>query len=366
MRRMLFSMVAFLLISPTYVWADDVELDQLFTPLIEKMMVDNSVYGFVFAVVSKEGVLFKKSYGVKNIYTGEPETNKSLFHMASVTKTFVATALMQLQEQGKLDVDKPIIDVLPYFVLVDARYKDITARQLASHISGMPDFDSDPWHDPDYDEVALERFVRHFVSHKYLTHNPNTTYQYSNTGYEILGDVISKVADMPFEDYVQEKILMPLGMVDSTLLIEAADMTKLNSLHNAPYKIKKIADVYPYNRMHGPSSTLISNIDDMSKWLRANLNGGMLNGNRILKADTIKAMWQPALGQFDNIGFGWHRRLQQDKQIIYHGGNDGFKSYVVMIPDLDIGFVMMSNTTTQPYHEFAKEITDMLINYKGK
>ncbi len=365
MRKIFIGIVSLIFLLPNVVAANEAALDKIFTPFIEQAMAEHNVQGFVFAVVSKDDVLFQKTFGIKNIYTKEPETSKSLFHMASVTKTFVATALMQLHEQGKLDVDKPVVDILPYFVLVDNRYKNITIRQLASHISGMPDFDSDPWHDPDYDEDALERFVRNFVSHKFLTHEPNTIYQYSNTGYEVLGDVIAKAAGISFEDYVWENILLPLGMVDSTLLIQDADMTRLNSLHRPKDGELKVADIYPYNRAHGPSSTLISNVDDMIRWVRVNLNGGTLDGNRILKRETLKSMWEPASGKFDNVGFGWHRREHKGYQTIYHSGNDGYKSYVNMIPDLDIGFVMMSNTTTQPYHDFAQEIVDKLIKYKG-
>ena len=272
---------------------------------------------------------------------------------------------MQLHEQGKLDVDKPVVDVVPYFVLVDNRYKDLTIRQFASHISGMPDFDSDPWHNPQYGEGALERFVRNFISHKFLTHEPETTFQYCNTGYELLGDVIAKAAGMSFEDYVLQNILIPAGMVNSTLLIQEADMTNLNSLHRERDGELRIADIYPYNRMHGPSSTLISNIDDMARWVQLNLNGGTLDGNRILKKETLDAMWQPALGKFDRVGFSWQRREQNGHQTIFHGGSDGFRAYIIMIPDQDIGFVWMSNTAGQPYHDFSMQIAEKLIEYKG-
>ncbi len=366
MGKLFIGIIALFVLSTSIVLANEAELDEIFTPFIEQSMAEHNVQGFSFAVLSKDDVLFKKTYGIKNMYTQEPQTNKSLFHMASVTKTFVATALMQLHEAGKLDVDKPVVDVVPYFVLVDKRYKDLTIRQFASHISGMPDFDSDPWHNPQYDEEALERFVRNFISHKFLTHPPETVFQYCNTGFELLGDVIAKAAGISFEDYVHENILIPAGMMNSTLLIQEADMTELNSLHRPEDDELKVADIYPYNRMHGPSSTLISNIDDMARWVRLNLNGGTLDGNRILKKETLDAMWQPALGRFDRVGFTWQRREQQGVQTIFYGGNDGFKSYIIMMPELDIGFVMMSNTTTQPYHDFAQKIADMLIEYKRK
>lgn len=336
------------------------------TDLILGEMKKYDVQGVALAVVSKDAVLYEETFGVKNMYTQEPVTGSSLFHMASVTKTFVATALMQLHETGKLDVDKPVLEYVPYFLLVDGRYKDLTVRQFASHISGMPDFDSNPWHDPDYDEEALERFVRDFISHKFLTHPPETKYQYCNTGYELLGDVIAKASGMSFEDYVHQHILVPLGMGSSTLLIREADMTKLNSLHVMRDGKRRISDIYPYNRMHAPSSTLISNLTDMSKYVQMKLNGGTFGGRQLLKTETLNSMFEPAIGKFDNVGFGWHRSEQMGHVVIRHGGNDGFKAYVAFLPGLDIGFVMMSNTAEMSYHDFAANMVDKLIEYRTR
>ena len=369
MNKVLFSFLSLITILPGVTSADEVELKAVFDPIIEEMMAEKNIQGFVFSVVSKDDVLYKNTYGIKNMYSREPESNASLFHMASVTKTFVGTALMQLHEQGKLDIDQPVVEIVPYFVLVDSRYKDLTIRQFASHISGMPDFDSDPWHNPQYDEEALERFVRNFISHKFLTHEPETVFQYCNTGYELLGDVISKASGMSFEDYVLENILIPAGMVNSTLLLHEADMTNLNSLHLQKDGELSIADVYPYNRMHGPSSTLISNIDDMARWVQLNLNGGTLNGNRVLRKETLDHMWKPAVGkngnQFDRVGISWQRREQNGHLTIFHGGSHGFRAYIIMIPDVDIGFVWMSNTAGQPYHDFSMKIAEKLIEYRG-
>lgn len=368
MKKIILSTLTILFLLPQMLWADETELNDIFTPMIENMMAENNIQGFSFSVVSKDGPLFKQTYGVKNMYTKEAVETTSLFHMASVTKTFVGTALMQLHEKGVLDVDQPVVNVVPYFVLVDNRYKELTIRQFASHISGMPDFDSNPWHNPQYDEEALERFTRNFISHKFLTHPPETIFQYCNTGYELLGDVVAKASGMPFEDYVRENILISAGMMDSTLLIQEAEMTQLNSLHQMRDGKMRVADVYPYNRMHGPSSTLISNIDDMARWVQLNLNGGTLDGNRILKKETLDHMWNAVVGsngrKFDRVGFSWQRRMQGDIQTIFHGGSDGYRSYIIMIPEYDIGFVWMSNTAGQPYHDFSQEIADKLIEYK--
>lgn len=349
------------LLIPQVVNATETELEKLITPYIKKEVMDKGVVGFNLAVVSAKEILYKKSFGVKNSFTKEAVTAKSLFHIASVTKTFVATALMQLHEQGKLDIDQPIVEIVPYFRLVDNRYKNLTIRQFASHISGMPDFDSNPWHHKEYDDGALERFVRDFISHKFLTHQPDSVYQYCNTGYELLGDVIAKASGMSFEDYVAKNILAPLNMQDSTLLIRAADFTKLNSLHYQKDNKTAIHDIYPYNRAHGPSSTMISNQEDMIKYLQMYLNDGKANGKQILTASSINEMFEPALGKFNNVGISWHRRRQGNIQTIYHGGNDGFKAYVLLIPERDIGIVYMSNTVESPYHNLAQAIVELIL-----
>ena len=90
----------------------------------------------------------------------------------------------------------------------------------------------------------------------------------------------------------------------------------------------------------------------------------------ILKKETLDHMWEAVIGsngrQFDRVGFSWQRRMQGDVQTIFHGGSDGYRSYIIMIPEYDIGFVWMSNTASQPYHEFSQQIADKLIDYRRK
>ena len=126
------------------------------------------VPGLSVGVVYNNEVLYTKGFGVKNIETKELVDENSLFHMASVSKTFVATGIMQLVEQGKINLDECLIEYLPYFKLRDDRYKKITIRQLLSHISGMPDEDDYEWDKAQYDEEALERYVRSISDRNYV------------------------------------------------------------------------------------------------------------------------------------------------------------------------------------------------------
>src|ERR1044071_9338343 len=106
-------------------------------PKINDEISKGHVPGFAIGVVKNGNLIYAKGFGVARLGTNTPVTTKSLFHMASVTKTFVATAIMQLVEQGKIDLDAPLTKYLPYFKLNDERYRDIKIRQMLSHTSGI-------------------------------------------------------------------------------------------------------------------------------------------------------------------------------------------------------------------------------------
>src|SRR5256884_1309099 len=185
-------------------------------PKIKEEVQQGRLPGFAIGVVKNGKLIYAKGFGVARLGGNTPITSKSLFHMASVTKTFVATSVMQLVEKGKIDPDAPLIRYLPYFRLDDERYRNVTIRQLLSHTSGIPDTVTYNWDRPEYDAGALERFVRSIADQK-LVLAPGEKFAYSKTGYEILGDVIAKVSGASFEDYVQHNIFTPLGMKASTL-----------------------------------------------------------------------------------------------------------------------------------------------------
>jgi CubicO group peptidase (beta-lactamase class C family) len=124
---------------------------------------------------------------------------------------------MQLVEKGEVNLEDPVIKYLPYFRLKDKRYKIITIRQMVTHTSGMPDVQDYEWHNPVYDDGALERYVRG-LGNEQLIAAPGEKYRYSNMTYEVLGDLIAKVSSMSFEDYIRKNILAPLKMKHSTLL----------------------------------------------------------------------------------------------------------------------------------------------------
>jgi CubicO group peptidase (beta-lactamase class C family) len=324
-------------------------LRKQFEPILDQAMKDQEMPGFVMVVVADGKAVYAVTRGVRSLDGTEPLTDRSLFHMASVTKPFVATAILQLVEAGKVDLDQPVQRYVPYFRLKDPRAASITVRQMLSHTSGMPDVDDYEWEKAVADDGALERFVRSLTDRELIA-APGERFQYSNMAYEVLGDLIAKVSGQTFEGYVKAHILAPLGMKDSTLLRAEANPKLTTSPHVLGDRLTVVVSpVYPYNRMHAPSSTLHSNLVDMSRWALANLRRGELDGTRILKASTYDEMWKPTGDPKRPVAISWFQGERGGHRTISHGGGDtGYRSNVLLLPDDGIAVVLMSNSDVLP------------------
>jgi CubicO group peptidase (beta-lactamase class C family) len=221
------------------------------------------------------------------------------------------------------------------------------------------------WDKPQYDDDALDRYVRS-LGNLSLIAAPGTKFQYSNMAFEILGDVVAKVSGESFEAYVKHHILEPLSMNSSTLLVKEADPKLLTSPHvwNTAFD-PSVSPVFPYNRMHSPSSTLYSSVLDMSRWAMANLNHGELDGKRILKSSTLDAMWKPAGEQWHQVGISWFLGEYKGHATIGHSGGDvGFVSNLLLVPDKSIAVVMMSNFDRAALKPLTNAALDVALGLK--
>ncbi|MDD3168685.1 MAG: serine hydrolase [Eubacteriales bacterium] len=298
----------------------------------------------------------------------KPLLPEHIFHMASVTKLFVGTSILQLWERGLLELDGCLTDYLPWFSMKDERYRGITIRQLLSHTAGLPDVKDYLWDQPETDEGALERYVRSSeVKDAYLLWAPaEGRFSYSNIGYEILGVVIAAVSGMPFEDYVKRNIFVPLDMNASTLLsfergiydgngpdenlCTPHEKDKNNKIVRSPH--------FPYNRAHGPSSTLTSNIFDLEKWGQAHLV------QRVLKEATYEQAWKEQAivpNNGEHICLSWFRREQNGFVLYGHEGTDnGFRASFWLCPELNLSIIVCANISGAPVKKINKQIFDLL------
>lgn len=199
--------------------------------LVAKTMTENEIPGYALGIVKDGKIVYTKGFGVERIGGEKPVTPHTVFGTGSVGKTATATAIMQLVAEGKIDLDAPVTDYLPYFKLAEARYKDITVRHLITHRSGLPADPADWLPLPvEYDDDALERYVRSLDKLR-LLFAPGKFWSYSSIGFTVLADIVAKVSGQTFEEYLQEHIVDPLGMGDTLLVVQEADQEHIASPH---------------------------------------------------------------------------------------------------------------------------------------
>ncbi len=302
--------------------------------------------GMAVGIIKNGEVYYTAAHGVQGVGTRVPLSTKSLFHMASVSKPFVATAMVQLMEQGKLKLEDKLIDHLPYFSMADKRYKKITLAQMLNHSSGIPNVQDYEWDKPQYDDGAAERYAKSFTEAE-LDFKPGSRYSYSNAAFDILCDVIAKASGMTFEEYMQQNIFEPVGMVNSTFFKPDVPEALATQPHELGDDLSRVvSEVYPYNRKHAGSSTLHSNVEDMLLWAEVNLNKGTINGKRIYLESSYDLLTttQVQVNDRRSVGLSWFLSSMKDTKLIFHNGGDpGYSTFFGFFPETNSAVVLMVN-----------------------
>lgn len=326
--------------------------------------------GLCVGVVEGEEIVYARGFGVQSLDTQVPVTPKSIFGVASVSKCFVATAIMQLVEQGRIDLDTPIVQYLPYFQLDDDRYTQITTRLILSHTSGMPDMDEVEYDElvyhPESDEGAAERYVRALRNRK-MVGAPGERFAYSNIAYNVLGDLIAKVSGQTFEEYMKQQVLLPSGMPDSTFFFPEVPRERLAWPHlRTPEMI--VNPVYPYHRADAPASFLHATVMDMCHWGITSLNSGVYSGNRILSANKYALMWTPVTPRsyppfYEHAGLGWTLGHYEGWKTVSHGGGGfGWTDFLILLPEKNCGAVILCNEESTARENIIQAVVDVMLD----
>jgi CubicO group peptidase (beta-lactamase class C family) len=327
------------------------------TRALDTIARTNGVVGYSIGIVRDRKFTYALASGERQLGSGAPLETLSVLHWASVSKPFVATAVMQLEERGMLDLDARLVDILPDYRTSDPRHGSITIRQLLLHTSGLPDVEDYQWDHPQHDDQALSRWVLE-ESPRDLLFDPGSAREYSNVGYEVLGLVIEKVSGLSFEQYMARNIFQPLGMDNTTFFYPEVPAQLRTAGHTGAEKRIEV-EHYPYNRRHAPSSTLNTNVEDMARFAMALLNGGELDGKRILASSAIEEMWTPqwtiADDPFKATALGWVIENYEGHRMVRHfGWDDGFRSALIMFPAEGSAIFFVTNDETAPFAEFVR------------
>ena len=350
-------------------------VEDVLWPLVESFLYSHDAAGVAVALVREEEVV-ARGFGVRDVGSGASVTPATMFHLASVSKPFVATAIVSLaigQDAGEpvLDLDAPIIDWVPEFTLADGRAHEVTARGLLSHSSGLPDVADYGWHDPQLGDDALSEFARSLSGWR-LQADPGSSFSYSNAGYELLGLLLARATDTTFENAMRQQVLAPLGMPKSTFLRGEVPADLTASPHvGMPLSVP--AGAYPYSRRHAPSSTLHSNVVEMCRWMVAHFEPaevaapGSDGECARLDARLLDLMWQPVVSVGEPpweeaMALGWAVGSYRGYRTLSHSGADpGFGSRLVVVPERRIGVVILANSNTVPVSPIARAALDIAL-----
>ena len=339
--------------------------------VLKETMVKWDIPGLAIAIVQGNEIVFGQTYGVQSTATGVPIGLDSVFCIASVSKCFVATAVMQMVERGQVELDAAVSEYLPYFRLDDHRFTQITIRQVLSHTAGLPDISEFEYHEllahPEADEGSAERYVRSLGNRK-LVARPGARFSYSNIGYNVLGDLLAKVSGKPFETLMQESVMLPSGMPHSTFLLAEVLRDRLAVPHLFSPKVLP-NPVYPYHRADAPASFLHSTVVDMCHWAMTSLSRGTFAGRSILSPAAYTQMWAPVASWgppfpsiYEDMALGWTLGHYKGIETVSHGGMGfGWIDFLLMLPEKNSAVVMMCNGESPVRNRIVRAAADVLI-----
>ena len=338
--------------------------------VLREIILRWEVPGMAVGVVLGGELAYTGCFGVQSLRTGAPVTPKTVFCVQSVSKTLVAAAVMRLVEQGDLDLDAPIVDILPYFELGDRRSSQITIRQALSHTSGMPDLDEFEYVDwmrrPEFDDGAGERFVRSLGSRK-LVADPGERFSYSNIAYNVLGDLISKVAGKSFESALRESVLLPAGMRNSTFSPLEVPAERLAVPHLRSPEMR-VSPRVAYQRADAPSSFLHTTVGDLCCWAIAALQRKKCTQNCILTASSWDLMWSAVVARanqrpslYEHMALGWNLGYINGQASVSHGGGGfGSTAFLLILPELDAAAVVLCSEESSAHLQAIRALADGL------
>jgi CubicO group peptidase (beta-lactamase class C family) len=321
----------------------------------ERVLKEQHAAGFAVAVVEKDQIIYSKGFGYRDYEKKLPVTSNTLFAIGSSTKAFTASLMGILEDQGKIQLNKPATSYLPNLKFYnDDMNRLITVRDLMTHRTGLPRHDL-AWY-------LFKSGSRDSLLARVQYHQPSygirQQFQYNNFMYLAQGMIAEKITGKSWEQNITDDILTPLGMKRSNFSV-----TRMQSDSNAAigYGLKQDSiinktDYYPIHAM-GPAGSINSSVNEMANWLITWINGGKFQGKKIIPAgyinDAMSAQMVAGPGlpgserpnlHFSNYGLGWFLASYKGHYRVEHGGNiDGFSASVCFFPSDSIGIVVLTN-----------------------
>lgn len=339
------------------------------------------VPGIAVGVVKDGKLIHAKGYGIRSMKTSQPVNEKTLFGIASISKAFTSAGLAMMVDEGKLKWDDKVRDYIPEFKLYNPYVtEEFTIRDLLTHRSGLGLGAGDLMMFPD-----SSNFTRADIIHNLRYLKPvsafRTQYDYDNNLYIVAGEVLAKASGLSWEEFIEKRIMKPLNMGQSSASIgRLKDRSNLISPH-APVNGKVQAITIDWTETANAAGGIVSNINDLSKWIILQLNEGRygdslkqklfspLQHNEIWTPQTIipTGTAPPYNTHFASYGLGWFLSdVKGYKQVTHTGGLAGVVTQVTLFPELELGIIVLTNQQSgAAFTAITNTLKDSYLGIKG-
>lgn len=323
-----------------------------FEKRIHESLESFGIPGMAVAVVQGDEVIYSRGFGFKETGGSEAVDPYTIFQIGSTSKAFTAALVAFMVEEEKLGWKDPVISHLPYFAMADPWVtKEFQIRDLMAQHSGMPAYAGDILAVLGYSREKIVRSTAHIAP----VYSFRSEFSYVNNLWLTAAAVVEAKTGRSWEENLQERILDPLGMTETTYSREGL----FKSTNTAVFHILDGGKVRPIPRdwlffnwpyIYAPAGGINSNVIDMAKWLRFQLGEGTFEGNKILSPENLTATHLPQTPTPDGTSaycMGWLKTEHQPYPLIWHNGaTSGCATFVTFVPELDLGVVILSNLTT--------------------
>lgn len=325
-------------------------------------LTENANFRGSVIVLRDDKPILSKGYGVSKetsscIVRNSPST---IFQIASLTKQFTAAAIMKLVEEDKINLNKPINDFLPERFRSEV-WKDVTVDQLLSHTAGIPDYTKAEDYLKTNHELSVDKIIQE-ASRKPLQFAPGTKFEYSNTGYTLLGAIIEEQSKLSYGEFLKQKIFMPAGMESSGVHDESysAGPNAAIGYCSDENGEKLIRDQSEKVSITFSDGAVYSTVEDLASWSKV-LNGK--GRQHVLKEKSIQAMTTP--GKLDIFGYGLKIDESYGKKRIHHNGAiAGFKTNFCMYPNDGLYIAVLCNNASFSADRLSNDITKIIFDTK--
>jgi CubicO group peptidase (beta-lactamase class C family) len=373
--------------APVYYFNDSLRIQKLkkTQQVVDKIYKDyareKNFPGFTYAIIADGSLLYSGNVGYTDVNKKIPVNNSSAFRIASMTKSFTTLAILKLRDDGKLKLDDPASLYIPEMKNIKYLTEDapvITIRDLMTHSAGFPE--DNPWGDRQL-AVSDDELLK-VVKQVSFSNVPGISYEYSNLGFSLLGYIIKQVSGKPYDVYINENILKPLGMHNTYWEYTHVLPDKLAHGYrwiNNEWKEEELLHHGAYGAMGG----LITTIEDFSKYAALHLSAWPTSNQKespVLKRSSLREMHQPWRFSSMNLNFkypngrtcplaiaygyglGWSKDCDGRIRVGHSGGLPGFGSYWGMLPEYGIAVVSFANLTYGPNTFINLKVLDTLIS----